>query len=163
MGMVTENGFGEALVHGRVDNRHYLQRQGLEYVGSTPLPIGFVFLSVVSTNPADLLGYGTWVSLGAGRVLVGVDPTDTDFDTVRKLSGAKTHALTVSELPSHSHGLTQIRGGGTGSQTTIASGLSPGTDTTSTPIAVATDTTGSGAAHSNLQPGFVVYMWERTA
>src|SRR3990167_4354461 len=141
---------GESLNIGRLDDGGYIRRMGKELQSDTPLPVGFVYLSVVPDNPAGLLGYGTRAALGAGRVLVGIDPADSDFDTARKLSGAKTHALAASELPSHSHGLTQIRGGGTGSQTTIASGLSPGTDATSTPIAVATDTAGSGVAHSNL-------------
>ena len=45
-------------------------------------PIGSVFISVVSTSPATLLGGGTWVAFGAGRVLVGLDAGQTEFDTV---------------------------------------------------------------------------------
>lgn len=55
-------------------------------------PVGSIYLSAVSTNPADLLGIGTWVAVGAGRVLVGVDPNDTDFNAVLKTGGAKTVA-----------------------------------------------------------------------
>src|SRR3990167_2871882 len=152
---------GEFLRIGRLDDGGYVRRVGKELQSGTPLPIGFVFLSVVLDNPADLLGYGTWVALGAGRVLVGIDPADPDFDTVRKLSGAKTHALAVDELPVHSHSLTRVRGLGTGSQSTDYSGIASGTDPSSTPTPVMTDEVGSGTAHSNLQPGFVVYMWER--
>src|SRR3990167_7209436 len=36
-------------------------------------PVGSVFLSVVSTNPATLLGFGTWAAFAAGRMLVGLD------------------------------------------------------------------------------------------
>src|SRR3990172_4022657 len=53
-------------------------------------PIGSVFISVVSTNPATLLGFGTWSAFGAGRVLIGLDSGDTDFDTVEETGGAKT-------------------------------------------------------------------------
>lgn len=53
-------------------------------------PIGSVFTGVVSTSPATLLGYGTWAAIGAGRVLVGRDPADTDFDTAEETGGAKT-------------------------------------------------------------------------
>lgn len=52
-------------------------------------PVGAVFVSVSSTNPATSLGYGTWSAFGAGRVLVGLDSGDTDFDTVEETGGSK--------------------------------------------------------------------------
>lgn len=60
--------------------------------GSEAFPVGAVFIAVVSTNPATLLGYGTWAAFGAGRVLVGLNSGDTDFDTVEEVGGAKTVA-----------------------------------------------------------------------
>ena len=57
-------------------------------------PVGSVFISVVSTNPATLLGYGTWTALASGRVLIGLDSGDTDFDTVLETGGAKVHSHT---------------------------------------------------------------------
>ena len=55
-------------------------------------PIGSVFVSVVATNPSQLLGYGTWESFAAGKVLVGLDAGDADFDTVEETGGSKTQA-----------------------------------------------------------------------
>jgi microcystin-dependent protein len=66
-------------------------------------PVGAVFLSVVSTNPATLLGYGTWSAFGAGRMLVGLDSGQTEFDTVEETGGAKTVTLTEAQIPSHTH------------------------------------------------------------
>ena len=66
-------------------------------------PVGSVFTSLVATNPASLLGFGTWQAFGAGRVLVGIDAGQTEFDTVRETGGAKTHTLTTSEMPVHTH------------------------------------------------------------
>jgi microcystin-dependent protein len=66
-------------------------------------PVGSVFVSVVSTNPETLLGVGTWASFGSGRVLVGLNAGDPDFDTVEKTGGAKSHTLTSAEIPSHTH------------------------------------------------------------
>lgn len=73
-------------------------------------PIGSVYLSVVATNPADLLGIGTWAEIGAGCALVGVDPADTDFDAAEKTSGAKTAtpAGTVSQPTFSGTPITQV-------------------------------------------------------
>lgn len=66
-------------------------------------PVGSVFTAVVNTNPGTLLGVGTWAAFGAGRVLVGIDGAQTEFDTVEEVGGAKTHTLVASEMPSHTH------------------------------------------------------------
>lgn len=67
-------------------------------------PVGSVYINASdSTNPATLLGFGTWSAFGAGRVPVGIDSTDTDFDTAEETGGTKTHTLTESEMPSHTH------------------------------------------------------------
>ena len=67
-------------------------------------PIGSIYMNAtVATNPATLLGFGTWVAFGAGKVPVGIDATDTDFDVIKETVGTKTHTLTTSEIPSHTH------------------------------------------------------------
>lgn len=73
--------------------------------GSEAFPVGSIFISVVSTDPATLLGYGTWAAFGSGRVLVGLDATQTEFDTVKETGGAKTVTLTAAQsgLPQHTH------------------------------------------------------------
>lgn len=79
-------------------------------------PIGSIYMSVNSTNPSSLFG-GTWVAWGSGRVPVGVNTSDTDFNTVEKENGTKTKSytpkgtnsgtsITVNQMPSHSHGVT---------------------------------------------------------
>ena len=65
-------------------------------------PIGSIYTSVSSTSPAVLFG-GTWEEFGKGRTLVGVDTSDTSFNTVEKTDGSKTHTIAVGNLPSHAH------------------------------------------------------------
>ena len=119
--------------------------------------VGAIYLSTVSTNPATLLGYGTWSAFGAGRTLVGIDSGQTEFDIVEETGGAKTHTLTVDEIPSHRHTYTEPN-----APTSIAAvGLTsavPGVTT-----GVNSGATGGGAAHNNLQPYIVCYFWKRTA
>ncbi len=58
-------------------------------------PVGALYVSTVSTNPGTLLGRGTWAAFGAGRVMVGHDSGDADFDTAEETGGAKTKAISA--------------------------------------------------------------------
>jgi len=119
-------------------------------------PVGSVYINASDlTNPATLLGFGTWVSLGTGRTLVGYSPTDSDFDTLEETGGAKTHTLSISEMPSHTHESDFFASGSGESGLNFAGNYAAATRTTSS--------TGSGSAHNNLQPYIVVKMWKRTA
>lgn len=66
-------------------------------------PIGTIYQSVVSTSPATLFG-GTWSAFGAGKMLVGLDLGDTDFDVVEETGGAKTKTIAQANLPNISTG-----------------------------------------------------------
>ena len=67
-------------------------------------PVGSIYMNASNaTNPGSLLGFGSWSSFGAGRVLVGIDSSDTDFDGAEETGGSKTHALTTGELAAHNH------------------------------------------------------------
>lgn len=116
-------------------------------------PVGSVYISVLSTNPSSLFG-GTWVPIGQGKVLVGIDSQDTDFDTLEETGGAKTHTLTINEMPAHTHSMSIENTRGSGS---------PGAENGSSSFSdVDTTSTGGGNPHNNLQPYLVVSMWKRT-
>jgi len=116
-------------------------------------PVGAVYISTVSTNPADFFGFGTWQRFGNGRLLVGVDEADGDFNAPLAIGGAKTHTLTVAQIPSHTH--EGIAGQASGQAS--GSGNDRPTDTRNI------GSTGGGGAHNNLQPYITVFMWRRSA
>ena len=125
-------------------------------------PVGSIYVNAgVATNPGTLLGFGTWSAFGAGRVIVGVDSTDTDFDAVRETGGAKTdsHVLTIAELPSHTHPIQVFNESGSPDGDVGGDSSSSSLGTTNT------QATGGGSAHSHdiVQPYITAYMWRRTA
>jgi len=121
-------------------------------------PVGSIYTNMaVATNPASLLGVGTWVAYAEGRVLVGKAGSGT-FDALDENLGAETHTLTAAQLPSHTHTLTTFNTGPPNNnfQPSYASaGISNS--------AISTGSVGSGSAHNNLQPSVTVHMWKRTA
>lgn len=129
-------------------------------------PVGSIYMSVNNVNPSTIFG-GTWVSWGAGRVPVGINTNDGDFNTVEKTGGAKSvssshthstanHTLTLSQIPAHNHSASSNSagehthniqnqktkwGGGSGNYVVI--------DTTSGYTALSNKTTTSAGAHSH--------------
>jgi len=62
-------------------------------------PVGSVYINATNgTNPATLLGFGTWTAFGAGRVPVGFDAANPLFDTAEE-TGGSYDAIVVS----HTH------------------------------------------------------------
>ena len=139
-------------------------------------PVGSIYMTTTMTSASQVseaLG-GTWEAWGAGRVPVGVDESQKEFNTVGKTGGEKTHKLTVSEMPKHYHdvvyGTNDSTNGvtisctGSGNQVLNVNGW--GWDKNSNaPYGnnVYSKKTGGGQSHNNLQPYVTVYMWKRTA
>ena len=86
----------------------------LATVIDTLYPVGALYVSTLATNPATLLGRGTWAAFGAGRTLVGFNAADTDFDAAEETGGAKTRAISahsgaaVADHANHTHTYTQV-------------------------------------------------------
>ena len=123
-------------------------------------PVGAIFTTTtVYANSAavvNAIGGTTWTAFGAGKVLVGVDASDSDFNTVEETGGAKTHTLSIAELPAHTHSYDR--------QNTSTDNISIDdiTRTTGGNSGATSGATGSGSAHNNVQPYITVYMWKRT-
>jgi len=139
-------------------------------------PVGSIYInSAVSTNPATLLGFGTWEAFGAGRVMVGLNASDTLFDTLEETGGSKdavvvshTHTATTTATDSgHTHTVPLIQQVGTfGSQLHGAwNGGSTTTTTGTANITASTTVASSGVSgtNANVQPYITVRMWKRTA
>lgn len=158
--------------------------------GSEAFPVGSVFISVVSTDPATLLGYGTWSAFAAGKVLIGLNASDADFDTVEETGGAKTVQASAQTFAGTGGQQTSNDSAGTPAGTVgaiaatataaVKIGTSGATAAAQTHTHAAPTFTGNalaahhhtltpagtntpGAATSVVQPYVVVYMWKRTA
>lgn len=146
-------------------------------------PIGSVYINAaVATNPATLLGFGTWTEIGAGRVLVGQDTSDALFDTLGETGGSKdaivvshnhSFSATTDSQGAHEHnvwfgssagGSSVLLGdySGTPEQGSSSNAAdSAGAHTHS--ISGTTSTSGSSGTNANLQPYIVVKMWQRVS
>lgn len=122
-------------------------------------PIGSIYQSTAPTNPATFMG-GVWERFGNGRVLVGVDEADADFNASNKQGGEKTHTLTIDEMPSHSH--RQFVSANNGNDSIRRDWDSDGSGR-AYDQGMETGKTGGNQPHNNLQPYITVYRWRRTA
>ena len=168
-------------------------------------PVGYIYMSVNSTNPSTLFG-GTWEQL-QNRFLLAAGSSYSAGST----GGEATVALQGGHMPTHSHGLhltgtvgshahsvhakgvsvDQVQGGApydanpsvTANTSEVSYGIytlgkggeyagltgnldgyvatttaAPGIDFSGSYL----DNAGSGAAHNNMPPYLVVYMWKKT-
>ena len=153
-------------------------------------PVGAYYITESATNPATILGIGTWAKV-EGRTLIGTDSGDPNFDGIGEEGGAKNHvhtnSLSVDSGGSHTHtvpnsGYGQTQGGETSLPSPTQSGrLLSGSGKTESgerfeSIAYANNvpstSTHSGHTHnmsgdinlaSNLPPYRAVNIWRRTA
>lgn len=131
-------------------------------MGKLMYPIGSIYMSIKNTNPSSLFG-GTWIAWGSGRVPVGVNTGDADFETVEKTGGAKTHKLTINQIPSHSHDLGVKVTSNNGDSSAEADQIAVNWSSAKHFSEYNGGKTGGSQAHNNLQPYITCYMWKRTA
>ena len=136
-------------------------------------PVGSIYTNAsVSTNPATLLGFGTWTAFAAGRVMVGFDAGNALFDTAEE-TGGSADAITVSHTHTatstdsgHLHTQTEYNQPGIGNAGGGGARVNAVTANTGTGFANITTTVasaGSSGTNANYQPYITVYIWKRTA
>jgi hypothetical protein len=141
-------------------------------------PVGSIYINAgATTNPATLLGFGTWTAFGAGRVMVGLNGSDALFDTLEETGGSKdaivvshTHTATSTVTdPGHAHTIVYAASSNTSQafpsnlSVNPSQSINTGSATTGITVATTNASTGSSATNANLQPYITVAMWKRTA
>lgn len=116
-------------------------------------PVGELFITLQNSDPATILGFGTWTRVSAGRALVGYDSTDSDFNAAEKLSGSKTLSI---------DGWGAQQSGGAFPEPSTSGRLVTGSgsfENNENLESLAHATTNQ----SRVQPSYVVFVWKRTA
>lgn len=142
-------------------------------------PVGSIYMSMSATNPATLFGVGTWTRISQGRMLLGADDSTYKAGAT---GGEATHTLTAAEMPAHSHGISTsgdhshyfYGSDNNNGPLTEGDGLdTEGNGHSTRNVRFATSSAGAhthtisnsggGAAHNNMPPYLVCYIWQRTA
>ena len=133
--------------------------QFIQNARATEYPIGRIVMFYDNEDHSNYLGY-TWQRCLTGKVPVGIDSNDEDFDTIAKTGGEKKHTLTVAEMPSHNHNFYFYH------ISTGASNQGPGQvfDTTNRWVNTSKIlNAGGNTPHNILQPYEVVSFWRRVS
>lgn len=150
-------------------------------------PIGAIYMSTVSTNPATLFKIGNWEALPAGRVLLaqGTSTWGVNY-SAGGTGGEDKHTLTVSESAPHNHTGSATTSGSTHTHALTMQASHGKSGNGGVPRfsdgdvwspyktqnlsaagehshAITINNSGGGQAHNNMQPYLSVYMWKRTS
>lgn len=148
-------------------------------------PIGAIYMSTVSTNPATLFKIGNWETLPAGRVLLaqGTSTWGVNY-SAGSTGGEDKHTLTVSESAPHNHTGSATTSGSTHTHALTMQASHGKSGNGGVPRfsdgdiwspyktqnlsaagehshAITINNSGGGQAHNNMQPYLSVYMWKR--
>lgn len=166
---VTANVFNErfaqivAQINGQLDENNLLDN-GISKaklkteVYESMYPVGSMYVNFTdNTNPATLLGFGTWQAV-EGRMVVGYDATQTEFNASEKTGGHKklqahTHSLSASFTSNEESGNPNPAAIRVGANANRHSAVIQGAGALSA---------GEGDGE-NLPPYVVGYIWKRTS
>lgn len=121
-------------------------------------PINKVEVFFDSEDHSNFLGF-EWEMVSQGRIPIGLDTSDDDFNTIGKAGGEKEHTLTVNEIPSHNHTIRANIQNGSGNDVLVIKNNAY----YSSAVEMNTSATGGGQAHNNMPPYIVMAFWKRVA
>jgi len=164
------------IANGTISNTEFQYLNGVTSAIQTQLdakttlaavyPVGSIYINATSsTNPASLLGFGTWSAYGQGRVLVGSGGS---------LSGTGGATTASTTLPNHTHQwFDGTRSSGStidfftadpaGSFNSAGNAVNFSGDPDQGNYYTANPYSNPSITVSTLQPYVTVYMWRRTA
>lgn len=150
-------------------------------------PVGAIYMSTVSTNPATLFKIGNWEALPAGRVLLaqGTSTWGVNY-SAGSTGGEDKHTLTINESAPHNHTGSATTSGSTHTHALTMQASHGKSGNGGVPRfsdgdvwsgyktqnlsaagehshAITINNSGGGQAHNNMQPYLSVYMWKRTS
>lgn len=153
----TEYPVTDAEYVGGVD----LDAATLNYAFQLMHPVGSVYISTSSANPANIFGFGTWEPCCVGRFPLGVDENDPEIGLSGIVDGEKEHTLTIDEMPKHRHTQISANSGSSGLTGTTYTGLGWSTGNNES-LNTAMQNTGGSQPHNNMPPYETFYFWKRT-
>lgn len=124
-------------------------------------PINSIIIKADNEDYSDWLGF-EWERTLVGKVAVGINSDDTDFDTINKTGGEKEHILTINEMPNHNHPQS-LNGGSSANSSKAAYDWSIPTNRYEYSGSDLSISVGGNQPHNNLQPYQVVAFWKRIA
>ena len=160
------------IANGTVSNTEFQYLNGVTSALQTQInniyPVGSIYMNATNaTNPNTLLGFGTWVRFGEGRMVISQHSANSRWNAAEETGGSEAITLTEAQIPSHRHSQAtqsaprvEYYGGAETSIQEFQDGSLAPVGTTATYY---TGYTGSGGSHDNMPPFITVYMWKRTA
>ena len=111
--------YWRALIYstGKHPDPDHLANPAVLQVLQAVYPVGSIYCNYGTVSPAVLFGFGQWTKI-EGRFLLGANSTYSLGST----GGAATVALTVAQLPAHSHGASSASAGAHTHTITVNSG-----------------------------------------
>lgn len=133
----------------------------LNYAFQLMHPVGSVYISTSSANPANIFGFGTWEPCCVGRFPLGVDENDPEIGLSGIVGGEKEHTLTVAEMPKHTHNLKTGAKTNTWKEPNYSISYQY-QEANAIVSSEGMENTGGSQPHNNMPPYETFYFWKRT-
>lgn len=121
-------------------------------------PINKVEVFFDAEDHSNFLGF-QWERVSQGRIPIGLDDSDTDFNTIGKTGGEKEVTLSINHIPPHNHTVRANIQNASGNDVLVIKNNAY----YSSAVEMNTSATGGGQAHNNMPPYIVMAFWKRVA